>query len=247
MATIASPAAARLRGDRLFYSAMGLAIAGTVLWGFSASFYLSHWLTPPATAPRIGLLLGLHAAAFTGWLALMVVQPLLIATRNAPLHRRLGMAGAALAAAMVVLGNLTAIAALHGGFRAVPDPYVFYAIPFFAIQNFAVIVYLAIRWRNRAETHKRLILLANVAILGAAFGRIPLALIHDHAPIVPFFSPDLIILAGIVYDWLSRGRVHRVWTIGGGFLLASQIATLAVMGTGAWHRFAETMAGLWPA
>jgi hypothetical protein len=245
MATIASPAAVRIRNDRAFYTGMGLAIAATVIWGFAPSFYFSRWMVAPPTTPDIGLLLGLHGSVFSVWIALMVIQPMLIASRNLSLHRRLGYFGAAIAAAMVVLGNLAAIAAMHGGFRGLGDPYVFYAVPFFAINSFAVTVLLAVRWRNYADTHKRLILLANAALLGAAIARIPLSTVQSSAPFTFIFGPDLIILAGILYDWRTRGRVHRVWIGGGTLMVASQIVMMAVMGTGAWHRFAEAMAGLW--
>jgi hypothetical protein len=244
MATIASPAV-RLRTDRIFYSGMGLAIAATVFSGFAQSFYLSRWLTAPATTPEIGLLLGLHGIVFSCWIALMVVQPMLIATRNVAIHRKLGYFGAGVATAMVVLGNLAAIAAMNIGFRGLGDPLVFYAVPFFAINSFAVTVALAVRWRNHDDTHKRLILLSNSALLGAAIARIPLGAIQMGAPFTFVFGPDLIILAGILYDWKTRGRVHRVWVQGGAAMIASQVVMMAVMGTGWWHAFAESMAGLW--
>jgi hypothetical protein len=244
MATIASPGA-RLRTDRIFYTSMGLAVAATVFIGFAQSFFLSHWLTAPPTTPEIGPLLAVHGAVFTAWIALMVVQPMLIATRNVPIHRTLGIFGACVAAAMVVLGNLAAIAAMNTGFIGLGDPLVFYAVPFFAINSFAVTAFLAIVWRNRAETHKRLILLSNAAILGAAVARIPLAPLQAGAPFSFIFGPDLIILAGVLYDWRTRGRVHRVWIQGGAAMVASQILMMAVMGTAAWHGFAATMAALW--
>lgn len=244
MATIASPAAVRIRRDRAFYTCMGLAIAATAIWGFAPSFYFSRWMVAPPTTPEIGPLLALHGAVFTAWVALMVVQPMLIASRNLALHRRLGYFGAGVAAAMVLLGNLAAIAAMNGGFLGLGDPYVFYAVPFFAINSFAVTVFLAVRWRNFADTHKRLILLSNAALLGAAIARIPLDAVQQGAPFTFIFGPDLIILAGILYDWRTRGRVHRVWVYGGALMIASQIVMMAVMGSGAWHAFAEMMAGL---
>ena len=244
MATIAQPAA-RIRNDRLFYTAMGAVIAATIFWGFAASFYLSAWMTPPTTAPDWTPLISLHGAVFTGWMVLMVVQPSLIASRNVRLHRRLGVAGAAIAAAMVIVGNVTAVAAMHGGFKGLGDPMVFYAVPFFAINSFAVAVLLAIRWRNRAETHKRLILLANVPLLGAAVARIPLESIQAGAPLTFIFGPNLVTVAGIFYDWWTRGRVHRVWIWGGLAMLASQIVMMAVMGTAWWHAFADAMAALY--
>ncbi len=245
MATIASPAAHRIKSDRIFYTSMGLAIAALVVWGFAPSFYLSRWMVAPPTTPEVGVLLQVHGAVFTAWIALMVIQPMLIASRNVAIHRKLGIFGAGVAAAMVVLGNIAAVAAMHGGFLGLGDPMVFYAVPFFAINSFAVTIFLAVRWRNYAETHKRLILLSNSALLGAAIARIPLAAIQSSAPFSFIFGPDLIILAGIVYDWRTRGRVHRVWIWGGGAMVASQIVMMAVMGTPWWHLFAESMAALW--
>ena len=146
---------------------------------------------------------------------------------------------------MVVVGNVTAVAAMHGGFKGLGDPMIFYAVPFFAINSFAIAVLLAILWRNRAEAHKRLILLSNVALVGAAIARIPVPAIQAGAPFTFMFLPNLITVAGIVYDWRTRGRVHPVWIWGGLAMLASQIAVFLVMGTAWWHAFAETMAGLY--
>ena len=244
MATLASPGA-RIRSDRLFYTTMGFLIAATTFWGFSASFYLSAWMSPPANAPDWTALLYLHGAVFTGWMVLMVVQPMLIASRNLRLHRRLGYVGAAIAAAMVMVGNVTAVAAMHGGFKGLGDPYVFYAVPFFAINSFAIAALLAILWRRRSETHKRLILLANVGIIGAAVARIPVDAMQAGAPFTFTFLPNLITLAGIVYDWRTRGRVHPVWIWGGLAMLLSQVVMFSVMTSAWWHGFAERMAALW--
>jgi hypothetical protein len=244
MATIASPPAARMKSDRIFYSAAGLAVAATILWGFAPSFYLSRWLTVPPGTPPIGLLLAVHGTVFSAWMALTIVQPLLIARRNLPVHRALGLFGAGVAALMVVLGNAAAIVAMNVGFQGLGDPFVFYAVPFFTINGFALTVWLAIRWRHFPETHKRLILLANCSLLGAAIARIPLAPVQAGAPFTFIFGPDLIVLAGMLYDGLSRGRVHRVWLVGGALLVASQVAMLAVMGTSWWHGFAQAMAAL---
>lgn len=245
MATIVPPMMVRMKSDRIFYSAMGLAVAATVVWGFAATFYFARWMTAPPTTPDMSPLLYVHGAVFTCWVVLMVVQPMLIASRHIRLHRRLGYAGAAIAAAMVVLGHVAAIAAMHGGFRLMGDPLVFYAIPFLAINTFAVIVALAILNRNRPETHKRLILLANAPLVEAAIARIPLGPIQAGAPFSFTFLPLLIVVAGIVYDWRTRGRVHKVWIWGGLGLVAIQALRFPLMGSAAWRDFAATMAALW--
>ncbi len=60
-------------------------------------------------APPYPLIVHVHALAFVGWLVLLTVQVLLIRVRRADIHRKLGIAGAALAGIMLILGPLTAI------------------------------------------------------------------------------------------------------------------------------------------
>jgi len=245
MATGYAPTA-RWRNDRIFYTGMGVPIALTTFAGFARSYYLGPWFETPKGTPEVGALLHLHGAVFTAWIALNVVQPALIANRNPGLHRRIGVFGAGIAAAMVILGNVAAVAAMHGGFIGMGDPHAFYAIPFFAINTFAVIVALAIFWRNRAETHKRLMLLSATQIVEAAVARIPLDTIVAGAPYSFMIVPDLIIVAGAGYDWFSRGKVHKVWIVGGGLVIASQMLRLWISQTEPWLAFARTMAGMWP-
>jgi len=244
MATGYAPTA-RWRNDRIFYTSMGVAIALTTFAGFARSYYLGPWFETPRGTPEVGLLLHVHGAVFTAWIALHVVQPALIANRNPRLHRKIGYFGAAVALLMVILGNVAAVAAMHGGFIGMGDPYAFYAIPFFAINTFALIVALAIYWRNRAETHKRLILLSATQIVEAAVARIPLDAITSGAPFSFMIVPDLIIVAGAGYDLISRGKVHTVWIWGGGLVIASQALRLWIAQTEPWLGFARTMAGLW--
>ncbi len=241
MATRGLPAGAR---DRLFFTLMGAAVAVTVFAGFARSYYLSHWLAPPERTPEITPLLHVHAAVFTLWILLQVVQPALIAARRAAIHRRLGWFGAATALGVWLLGNLASVEAMEVGYKGVGDPYAFYAITFFSMQAFGIIVALGILKRDRADAHKRLMLLSSAAILEAAVGRLPLQMVVETAPLSFYLGADLIIVAGTIYDSRSRGRVHAVWLWGGGLLVASQILRVAIMNTGPWLAFAHAMADL---
>lgn len=242
-----SAAAPRVRWttDRIFYSGMGLFVLLLSVAGFARSYYFAPWFDTPPGTPEVTLLLHVHGAAATAWLVLAVVQPLLIAGKNRKLHRRLGLAGVAVAMLTVALGNLAAIAAMHVGFIGLGDRHVFYAVPFFAINSFAVAVFFGFLWRERAETHKRLMLLANVGIINAAVARLPIGAVIAGAPFTFTFLPDVIILAGIVYDKVTRGRVHPVWIWGGLAMVAAQVAMFPIMGSGWWLAFARFMAGLW--
>lgn len=224
---------------------MGGAVALIAFAGFARTYYLSHWVEAPARMPRMTLLLHIHAIAFTAWILLGAIQPALVAGRKLALHRSLGWFGAATAASVWLLGNLAAIEAIEHGSAGVGDPYAFYAITFFSMQMFGPIVLLAILLRRDAESHKRLMLLSSAAILEAAVGRLPLDIVAATAPVSFYLGPDLIIVAGIAYDWRCRGEVHKVWIWGGGVLVASQLLRVAVMHSPAWLAFAHAVAGIW--
>jgi uncharacterized membrane protein YozB (DUF420 family) len=230
--------------DRSFFTLIGLFVALVVFAGFARTYYLSRWLSEPARTPEIGPLLHVHAIAFTLWILLQALQPLLVARGNIGLHKKLGIGGAALAFLVWVLGNLASAQAMEVGYKGMGNPYAFYAITFFSMQAFGIIVALGILKRRDADSHKRLMLLSNAAILEAAVGRLPLDLVVQTAPLSFYVGADLIILAGILYDHVSRGRVHAVWVWGGGLLILSQVLRLAIMETPAWLAFARAVAAL---
>jgi hypothetical protein len=241
---MATMVAERAERDRWFFTGANLAVALFVFAGFARTYYLAPWVSQPTRAPPLTLLLHLHALIFTAWILLGVIQPALIATGRRSLHRRLGYGGAGLAVLVWLLGNLAAVAAMKTGFREVGDPFAFYAITFFSIQAFGLIVFLAIRWRNRPETHKRMMLLSSAAILEAAVGRLPLHWVAAAAPLSFYIGADLVIAAGIFYDQATRGRIHAVWRWGGGMLVASQFLRIAIMSTTLWLAFAHAIARL---
>jgi hypothetical protein len=230
--------------DRLFFTGMGLFVALVTFAGFARSYYLSHWLTPPDRTPELTPLLHVHAIVFTLWILLGVAQPALIAVGRRRTHMLLGSVGALLALMVWGLGNLASIEAMEVGYKGLGDPYAFYAITFFSMQAFGIVVALGIAWRKHAERHKRLMLLSGAAILEAAVGRLPLEMVASTAPLSFYVGADLIIIAGIIYDKATNGRIHPVWIWGGGALVASQVLRVAIMNTDAWLGFARFMAGL---
>jgi hypothetical protein len=163
--------------DRLFYSAMAVAMASTVFVGFAPSYYLRVFRDGSMVTVSGGpftALVHVHGALFTGWVLLFVVQTSLVATRRVAIHRRLGVAGAVLAAAMVIVGTLTAIAtAARGAAPPGIDPLTFLVIPLFDMALFTAFVIGALVKRRDKETHKRLMLLAYTSIIVAAAARLP--------------------------------------------------------------------------
>lgn len=229
--------------DRVFYSGMAIAMLLTVLGGFAPTYYLRFFSDSPWTTISGGSftrLLHVHGALFTAWVGLFVVQTTLIAGRRVRLHRRLGVAGAAIAAAMVPVGTLTGITqATRGAAPTGVDPLSFLAVPLFDMIMFGSFVTTAIVRRRDREAHKRLMLLAYFSIITAAVARLPGVLTLGP---LGFFGLGLVFLVvAILYDYMSRGRVHPVYVWGGALLAISIPVRLAISGTGAWLTFARAL------
>lgn len=226
--------------DRLFYGTMAVALALVVFAGFGPSYYFRFFSGGPQATVSGGPFTGLihlHGALFTAWVILFITQTALVATRRVAVHRRLGIAGAALAAAMIAVGTATAIAtARRGGAPTGVDPLVFLAIPAFDMLVFATLVTTALVWRQHRETHKRLMLLAYISIMTAAVARI--GGISAMGPPVFFGLSFLFVVCGVLYDLLSRKRIHPAYIWGGALIFFSVPLRLAVSGTAAWHTFA---------
>ena len=239
MTTAVDPAAA----ERRFYTDMAIAILAVVFVGFARSFFLRPWFPDhPAPPERF---FTVHGLAFAAWIVLLVTQASFVRAGRVDLHRKLGMAGAGLALAMLVLGVWGALIAAKRstGFVDIPvPPLQFLIVPFADLLLFATFVAYAIARRGDPQAHKRAMLLATISILGAAVARLPgLAALGPPA----FFGlTDLFIVAIGVWDWRTRGRLHPVTLWGGLALIVSQPLRLAVMGTEGWLAFARWATGL---
>jgi hypothetical protein len=244
-ATASKPLSQPGRYDRAFYSGMAIAMALAVLVGFARTFYLSWYFGTNATITGgpFSPVVRIHAALFTAWVLLFLVQTSLVAAHRIAVHRRMGVAGAVLAGLMAVAGTAIAIAtARRGGAPPGITPEQFLAIPLGDIAGFVSLVALALWLRRNKEAHKRLMLLAYLAILVAAVARFPGVLPLGPLAFYGFtFLPFL--AAAVIYDWVTRGRVHPVYLWGGGLLIASVPLRLAISTTHTWQRLAETLLG----
>jgi hypothetical protein len=225
------------RRDHIFYTGLAVLAAAIVFAGFARTYYLKDLFGKPPLPP----LLHLHGALFTSWLVLLLSQVTLVAARRTEIHRRLGVAGGVLAALMIVVGTITATHAAKRGVTPPggPPPLVFLVIPLSDILMFSILIAAGFYYRRQSETHKRLMLLATLAILAPAIARLPFAFIPANGPLAFFGLTDLVLLACILYDIVSRQRLHPAYLWGGLLLVASQPLRLAVGGTSAWLAFAH--------
>jgi hypothetical protein len=232
------------REDR-FYTGMAIAILVTAFVGFARSFFLRPlfptWPSPPEP------IFYLHGAVFTAWVVLLIGQVSLVGAGRTDVHRTLGRWGVVLAAGMVVLGILAALTAARrpAGFVGIPvPPLQFLAVPFVDMVMFASFVALAIAKRNDPQAHKRWMLLASINLITAAIARWPGV---GAGGILLFFAlTDLFLVPIVIWDFVSRGRLHQATLWGGLSTIVAQPLRLVMSGTAAWVAFARWATGLQP-
>jgi len=241
MATATLPStsapAVRARTDDVFFCAMALLILSSVLLGFGRSYYFAGVFHAPLPSPLVHI----HAVVFSAWILLLIAQTSLVSAGRVDLHRRLGIFGAALAGAMVVLALLVVTEALARGFKPPGsrfDPKGFYAIPIFSTAVFCVLIVWALRARADGPAHKRLILIATISIMGPAVGRWSF-LPHAYMGLLTSLILDLYVLMVFAFDWWSQRRIHRATVKGGLFMIIAHQLMFPIGRTEVWHRFAE--------
>ena len=216
-----------------FHSYFALTVALLIVVGFFRSFYGR----PLFDLPPLPSLYVLHGIVFTSWLVLFVVQTRLVATRQVAVHRKLGIAGAVLALAIIVIGVITA---LHSA--AIPQPRPlgmsssqFSIVALSSIALFAICIVAAIALRRKPEYHRRLMVLAMISVLGPPVARLTL-LFHagSHFLVIQAVVPALLLLWCLVNDWRKHHLIHPLYVIGGALIVLSWPARIAIAQTDTW-------------
>lgn len=203
-----------------FFSHFALFFAAFVFIAFSRTYYLRFL----SDQPPMTTLVHLHGLISTAWVLLFIAQTRLVAAHRIDLHMKLGVAGVGLAVVMTAIGLMTmAVAGSHPGVRPTGLTFKqFTATPLVTTLAFAVLFSLAVALRRRADVHKRLMVLAMIAIAGPAIGR--LGFILDVTRWLPFLNPAVVlamVLWCVAFDWKRHRMVHPVFAWGGAALVLS--------------------------
>ena len=232
----------RLQSERRFFVGMGCTALIVVFVGFAPSYFLRGLVDAGRPLLPLTPLIHLHGLLFSGWIVLFVAQTGLVAAGRTDLHRRLGVFGAVLAIAMIAVGALTA---LHGVARVSGPPTIppltWLAVPLFDLPVFALLVGVGIRLRRNAQTHKRLLLIATIGLMGPALGRMSWP---DAIQAWVAFLPVLFLIPLLLWDLASIRRPHIATVLGLLLLVSAQALRSAVWRTDLWLEFAAWAAGL---
>jgi len=234
--------------DRRFFTWMSAAMAAMAFAGFARTYYLAGFNDGPR--PVLTPVVHLHGALSTAWIVLLIVQTRLIAYGRRDIHKLLGLAGAALGLAILFTGILVAINSerrVHTAANAgtLADPYVFLIFPFASVGLFALFVTLGVLKRRRPEAHKRFMMLASANLIGPALARIVVQATQGavEGVIGANVVVNVFLIAMVIHDLRTRGRLHAVTLWGGGAMVVSEVLRFAIGYSAPWQAFARTLMG----
>ena len=213
-----------------FFSGMSVLLITLVFAGFAPTYYLR-----PADAVPLPVYVQVHGAAMTAWFVLLLVQSLLIATKRRSIHRRTGIAAVIVAIVITVLNPFVAVRGVPKGLAAgLPIDFVAIVLiaDFSGMTVFAVLAGLAIVWRRHPETHSRMLLLASIALMIAATGRLSIntgiRLLGDSIQI-------LLPLLVVAHDRIVAKRIHSASIWGSAAVIGTLPFNIAVATSQAGH------------
>ncbi len=211
---------------------MALLILGIAFIGFAHTYYLAGVFHAKLPSPLVHV----HGALFSCWILLLIAQITLVSAGRVNWHMRLGIFGMILAASMVLVGFATLIGVVrrHAVFPMGLDH--LFADDVLQLSTFAVLISWAFLTRRDAAAHKRLVILATVALLGPALARWPFAFVFS-SDFAFFGILDLIPIFIIAFDLWSRRKIHRVTILGTLLLLVMQFSMRPVAHFAFWHQF----------
>lgn len=210
------------RSRTRFFVGVALTMLVVIALGFGRSFYAR----PLYVDRPLAAYLVVHGITMTAWYLLFLVQTVLVSAARTHLHRKLGYAGLALAAAVVATGvvvnlNLVPRQQALGGVRSPAELEFLLRFALDSISSlgaFAIVIGTAIAFRRRPGVHRRLMFWAFVWTLGPAFTDTrPLGQFLDPLvePYLPFFPADFLWLGALVaFDLRTERRVHPATYLG---------------------------------
>jgi hypothetical protein len=218
-------------------------------------FMPTYWMQVPAGTVIGTPLMHLHGLLFTAWTLLLFAQCWLIEKRRYRNHRAWGMAGIALATMMVAVGTALALRGVATKIPVYGDrARAFAIVPLYSMVVFPLVFGLAIANVRNTDWHRRLMFVATAPLLGAAFARVFFTIFVGMGPgmrpglgaplpvtatLAPVMLTNIVIVAGMVHDWRTRGKPHPAWTIGLIALVVTAVLRTPVSASPAWLHFTD--------
>jgi hypothetical protein len=224
-----NPTVSRL--DRSFFAIMAFTALAVSVTGFGPTYFFKYW----TQAPPLALVVHVHAALFTAWLALLLIQASLIRGGRFATHQAVGKLAFVLVVLMVITGYLV----IFGKPRPTVASKAFIFTPIVSLILFPLFVAAAIHFRRDGATHKRLMFIATIAIATAGIARIMTGIGLDPTNYRAYaVTYAILLLPLVIYDLATRRKLHPATGYAGMLLLLRHPLHELVAHTEPWQRAA---------
>jgi hypothetical protein len=223
---------------RWYYPGLAVVMIVVAIAGFAPSI-----VDPFHRRAALTLLVAVHGIVFSLWLMLFLLQTTLIAVLRVDLHRRMGIVAVILLIVLVPLSYEVTVQMVRRGFDlsgdqlVTGDPLFGSIFNFFAAIEFPLLAGAALLYRRRKEIHKRLMLFANISLMGP-----PITHFLGHfgllTPFTVLSGLALFFLSAVAGDYLTAHRVHPLTATLAVILFLCQPLQAIVGSTATWHHFA---------
>jgi hypothetical protein len=229
-------------------------------------FLPTYWMPLAKGAFKAEPMVHIHGLLMFGWVTFFFTQTWLVAQGRVLTHRTWGMLGISIITGIAfivptIISLRLAQAATPGEpAQAVHDARAFTWVTIGGLMFLLSTFTLAIVKLKDSETHKRLILLTTISMLGAPIARWfifgappappwPAGLPNISSPpmiiaIIASLLGDILLGVAVVYDLRTRGKVHPVYLIGGAVMLTLHLTQSLVGNSAAWQSVAVAIGKL---
>ncbi len=199
--------------------------------------------------PAVSKIVHVHAIVTTIWLLLLITQVLLVELDNVKLHRKLGWFVAGWAALLTVLA-IAAELTWETAHMNMPEwSTSFIAISIGSMLLFALLTVWGILLRSNIAAHRRVMMLANIAITMPGFARLCQYLVPFPSSFIGQFffhySGTLLILL-LMFLWdLWKNRVMHQFLAGVFLIIGYEIVSIQLFRSAAWTDITHQLLGAW--
>jgi hypothetical protein len=215
-----------------------------VVVGFGLN--LTHYLHESPPVPKV---VHVHAIITTIWLLILTMQVVLVEVDNVKLHRKLGWFAGGWAIVLIFFAAVGELSWQAANLHTPSTTPAFLSIPFGNLLCFAVLITWGFLLRKNIAAHRRVIMLANLAISVAGFRRLVETVFHHpNSPIENYFffysGTLFIVLLMFLWDW-KNNHVMMQFVIGAAFMVTIEILSFALFYNAAWKTFATGVLEAW--
>jgi hypothetical protein len=247
--------------DRWIYVFTAASFIAIVLAGFIPDSLAKVAAINAGHRPPFPVVLHVHAVLMGSFLLLLLGQTVLVATGRRAWHMQLGIAAMVLTPMIVITGFILVPTIYHSVWNAahvalppvkerlqgaLPILEDILLVQIRAGILFSLFMWIALRSRTRDPgLHKRMILLAVTALLGAAIDRIDwLPSTMPGNPVTMDLFTVLAFSPMFIWDLVRNRGIHRAYLIWVAFYLPVSAVVYAIWDTPFWHATARHIMGV---